>query len=274
MAKVALLIAVSEYGPGLAALPEAVKDAEAMQRVLKDPDMGGFDTVRTLANPDRQAMQDEIEALFSRATKDDLVLLSISGHGIKDDAGQLYFATRMTRKNEKGNLVRSSAVPGDLVHNIMNKSLARRQAIILDCCFSGAFDPELHTKDDGSVDFQSQLEAEGRFVLAKSGSTRYLKYLYEQRGVELSLCTNYVIAGIYQGNRFPESLVQEVNDFIDFISNKHQVQIVDNQSEVPPEDAWSQWFKAVDDLSVTLAKPEVAYPQLLLTKYRQQGLDL
>ncbi len=34
MAKVALLIGVSEYEPGLNSLPGAVKDVEAMQRVL------------------------------------------------------------------------------------------------------------------------------------------------------------------------------------------------------------------------------------------------
>jgi uncharacterized caspase-like protein len=42
MAKVALLIGVSEYENGLNPLPGAVKDVEAMQRVLAHPEMGGF----------------------------------------------------------------------------------------------------------------------------------------------------------------------------------------------------------------------------------------
>jgi uncharacterized caspase-like protein len=42
MTKVALLIGVSEYEPGLNRLPSAVKDVEAMQRVLAHPEMGGF----------------------------------------------------------------------------------------------------------------------------------------------------------------------------------------------------------------------------------------
>lgn len=37
MAKVALLIGISEYEPGLNPLPNAVKDVEAMQRVLVNP---------------------------------------------------------------------------------------------------------------------------------------------------------------------------------------------------------------------------------------------
>jgi len=196
MTKVALLIGVSEYEPGLTALPAAVKDIEAMQRVLKDAEMGGFDTVKTLANPDPQEMQYEIETLFSGATKDDLVLLFFSGHGIKDDAGRLYFATRMTRKNDKGDLIRSTAVPSNFVHDIMNNSRARRQAIILDCCFSGAFDPALQAKDDGSVDLQTQLGAEGRVVLASSSSTQYS---FEQQGADLSLFTRYLVEGIETG---------------------------------------------------------------------------
>jgi uncharacterized caspase-like protein len=195
MAKVALLIGVSEYEPGLNPLPAAVKDIEAMQRVLKDPEMGGFDTVKTLSNPDPQTMQYEIETLFSSATKDDLVVLFFSGHGIKDDSNNLFFATRITRKNDKGTLIQSTAVPSRFVHDIMNNSRTRRQAIILDCCFSGAFDPAL-SKDDGSIDLHTQLGAEGRIVLASSSSTQYS---FEQQGSELSLYTRYLVEGIETG---------------------------------------------------------------------------
>lgn len=196
MAKVALLIGVSEYEPGLNPLPAAVRDIEAMQRVLQDPEMGHFDRVKTLANPDPQTMHYEIEILFSEASKDDLVLLFFSGHGIKDDAGNLHFATRKTRKNEKGNLIRSTAVSAYSVRETMNNSRARRQAIILDCCFSGAFEAALLAKDDGSIDLQTQLGAEGRVVLTSSSSTQYS---FEQQGVDLSLYTRYLVEGIETG---------------------------------------------------------------------------
>ena len=196
MARVALLVGVSEYEPGLSPLPAAVKDIEALQRVLQDPEMGGFDEVRTLANPESHTMQLEIETLFDGRTKDDLVLLFFSGHGIKDDTGKLYFATRITRKNAKGELIRATAVPSSFVHEIMNNSRAKRQAIILDCCFSGAFDPALQAKDDGSVDLQTQLGAEGRVVLTSSSSTQYS---FEQQESELSIYTRYLVEGIETG---------------------------------------------------------------------------
>ena len=56
MAKVALLIGVSEYEPGLNPLPAAVKDIERLRQVLQDPEMGGFDEVKTLANPEPHTM--------------------------------------------------------------------------------------------------------------------------------------------------------------------------------------------------------------------------
>jgi uncharacterized caspase-like protein len=81
MAKVALLIGVSEYAVGLNPLPAAVKDVVALERILKDSEMGDFDEVKILTNPEPQAMQYEVETLFSGRSKDDFVLLFFSGHG-------------------------------------------------------------------------------------------------------------------------------------------------------------------------------------------------
>jgi hypothetical protein len=75
-------------------------------------------------------------------------------------------------------------------------------------------------------------------------------------------------------NQLPESLVQEVSDFIDFIAQKHQSQLPDNPSESTLEQTWSQWFRAVDALEVAPPKTNNTYSELLISKYRQQGLDL
>ncbi len=73
----------------------------------------------------------------------------------------------------------------------------KKSDFLIDCnCFSGAFDPALQTKDDGSVDLQNQLGAEGRVVLTSSSSTQYS---FEQQGSELSLYTRYLIEGIETG---------------------------------------------------------------------------
>lgn len=196
MAKAALLIGVSEYGAGLNQLPKAVEDIEAMKVTLQQPDLGGFAEVKVLPNPDTMMMQLEIERLFADRTRDDLVLLFFSGHGVKDDRGNLYFATSITRKNAEGELLKSTAVPATFVHDIMSNSRSRRQVIILDCCFSGAFAKGLAAKDDGMVNIKEQLGGEGRVVLTSSASTQYS---FESTGADLSIYTRYLVEGIRSG---------------------------------------------------------------------------
>jgi formylglycine-generating enzyme required for sulfatase activity/uncharacterized caspase-like protein len=256
MAKVGLLIGVSEYEPGLKPLPAAVKDIEALRRVLEDPEMGGFDQVKTLANPKTDAMQLAIETLFDSRAKDDLVLLFFSGHGIKDDAGRLYFASRITRKNAKENLIKSTAVSASFVHDIMNNSRAKRQAIILDCCFSGAFDPGLQPKDDGSVDLRTQLGAEGRVVLTSSSST---EYSFEQQGSDLSIYTRYLVEGIETGAGDTNS------DGLVSILELHEYAVSKVQEEAP---AMTPKIIVLKDkgFEIVLAKARVADPKL---KYRK-----
>ncbi|PSR16648.1 Clp protease [filamentous cyanobacterium CCP3] len=196
MAKLALLIGVSEYAQGFNALPAAAKDVEAMRRVLLHPEMGGFDSVQPLINPDLGAMQEAIEVLFKNRQRDDLVLLFFSGHGVKDASGKLYLATSLTRKTTQGELLKSTAVSTSFIHEVMDESRSRHQAIVLDCCFSGAFAKNLLAKDDGSVDVKAQLGGEGRVVLTSSTSTQYS---FEQKDTELSIYTHYLVEGIETG---------------------------------------------------------------------------
>jgi uncharacterized caspase-like protein len=137
MAKIALLIGVSEYEPGLNPLPAAVRDVEALQKVLLNPAIGGFaeSDVVLLKNPNRQTMEEAIETLFTGRSKDDLVLLFFSGHGIKDDAGRLFLTTSGTRKTLQGDLIRSTAVQSSFIQDSMSRSRSKRQVVILDSCF-------------------------------------------------------------------------------------------------------------------------------------------
>jgi len=71
-----------------------------------------------------------------------------------------------------------------------------------------------------------------------------------------------------------EPLLQEVSDFIDFIIHKHQAKPDTSQTAEKIVERWSQWFETVDHLDVTPLQPVSDYQQLLLEKYRQQGLEL
>jgi hypothetical protein len=198
MVKMALLVGVSEYEPGLNPLPGAIQDVDALKEVLVHPDIGGFaeSDVTLLKNPERQDVEIAIETLFSGRHKDDLVLLYFSGHGIKDDRGRLYLATRTTRKTVQGELIRSTAVSANFIHDRMSESRSKRQVVILDSCFSGAFAEGLSAKDDNTVNLREQLGGEGRVILTSSSSTQYS---FEEKGQDLSIYTRFLVEGIKTG---------------------------------------------------------------------------
>jgi WD40 repeat protein len=178
--KVALLIGVSKYEAGLSPIPTAVSDVKTMQRVLQNPQLGGFDVIKILENPDLITMQIAIEELFKNCEKDDLTLLFFSGHGITDDSNRLYLTTCSTRKDA----FYATAVSASNVQNIMRKSPSRRQVVILDCCYSGAF----------ALDWQPKSTSVGCALLASSTAARQA-FAAEESGIY----TNYIVKGIETG---------------------------------------------------------------------------
>lgn len=72
--------------------------------------------------------------------------------------------------------------------------------------------------------------------------------------------------------QLPESTLKEVSDFIDLVMDKYQSSKISDRSDIVQ--LWSRWFESVDDLETSPYEPETEYTQLLLNKYRQQGLNL
>ncbi|MBH8566377.1 ABC transporter substrate-binding protein [Nostoc sp. CENA67] len=252
MAKVALLIGVSEYEPGLIPLPAAINDVEAMQEVLQHPEIGGFDEVTVLVNPQRQEMEEAVETLFGGRQKDDLVLLFFSGHGIKDEEGNLYFATHNTRKT----LLKSTTVRARFVHDVMNKSRSKREVVILDCCFSGAFAEGMLARDDGFVDVKNQLGGEGRAVLTSSTSTQYS---FEQPGADISTYTRYIVEGLKTGaaDRDEDGKIS-VDELHEYAKSKVQEAAPAMKPEI---------YAIKEGYKINLAKAPIDDPEL---KYRRE----
>ncbi|MEI1373723.1 caspase family protein [Nostoc sp.] len=251
MLKLALLIGVSEYESGLAPLTAATKDVDAMQQVLGDPVIGGFDEVKLLINPARQAMEEAIFSLFANRQKDDLVLLYFSGHGIKDDSGSLYLASCNTRK-EQEKLVQPTAVAASYVQNTMSDSRSRRQVVILDCCFSGAFSQGMKVKDDGSVPIKQQLGGEGRAILTSSTSTQYS---FEHPGFELSLYTHFLIEGLKTG---VADLDSDGNISIDELHTYASQKV----QETAPGKMKPEFYPVKEGYKILLAKVRINDPKL------------
>jgi hypothetical protein len=81
----------------------------------------------------------------------------------------------------------------------MVRSPSKRQILILDCCYSGAFSKEWISRGDPSVGIGRKLTGEGRIVLTASDA---IEFAYEKRdasGAVKSLFTSRVIEGMDGG---------------------------------------------------------------------------
>ena len=74
--------------------------------------------------------------------------------------------------------------------------------------------------------------------------------------------------------KLPDSLLRQVNDFIDFLTYRYQARIAVDAHQNAFAEKWARWFEAVDHLSITSTESVGDYQQHLLSKYRKQGLEL
>ena len=168
----ALIIGNSDYQDSTLshlAMPEA--DVNGLAAVLKDPQIGAFDSVTSLVNRPSFEVRYEIESFFDDKKPDDLLLLYYTGHGIRDEQGQLYLAVNDTKHNR----LRSTAIDAAYITGLMDGSRSKRQVLILDCCHSGSFAQGSKAMTGESVGIKSAFEGTGygRVVLTATDATQY-----------------------------------------------------------------------------------------------------
>src|SRR4051812_8426955 len=123
----ALIIACSEYQDhSLKELLKPGKDARALNAVLSHPNIGNFD-VKILINKEAHIVNQEIETFLNDRKPGDTVLLYFSCHGIKDEDGQLFFASTNTNLG----LLGSSTTSANFVNNAMLRSRSKSQILLL-----------------------------------------------------------------------------------------------------------------------------------------------
>ena len=117
----ALIIATSTYSdPRLATLAGPAKDAAALKGVLGAEDIGGFE-VKTLLNARSAAIREGLEAFFTGRAREDLLLVSVSCHGLKDDDGQLFLAASDTKLDR----LMSTGIDASWVNRLMDRCRVR-----------------------------------------------------------------------------------------------------------------------------------------------------
>ncbi|MGW1965006.1 caspase, EACC1-associated type [Streptomyces sp. NPDC001935] len=193
----ALLVATYEYeDEGLAQLTAPGHDAEALAEVLRDPDIAGFE-VTILVNEPQHRIGAVLGEFFRDRRYDDLTLLYFTGHGLKDEEGRLHLATTDTRRS---NLMFTS-LSAERIDQAMDNCAARRQVLILDCCYSGAFPAGLVAKSDDDVHTLDRFRGSGRTVLTASDATQYSFEGDRLQGrAPRSVFTGHLVQGLRDGS--------------------------------------------------------------------------
>jgi hypothetical protein len=213
-ARSALVIASDDYAdPQLRRLRAPARDAEELARVLRDPGIGDF-RVEVSANEPEHVVRRKLAAFFQDRGLDDLLLLHLSCHGVKDDDGRLYFATADTELAH----LDATAIPSDFVNRQMSRSRSRRIVLLLDCCYSGAFANGLMARGGDGVDLRERFDGRGRVVLTASSAMEYAFEGDELSGTpNPSVFTSALVRGLETGeadrNRDGWVSVDELYDY-------------------------------------------------------------
>jgi Caspase domain len=165
----ALIVANSEYrSEKLRRLRAPAHDADALARVLQDPAIGGFE-VGLVSDQPEHVLRRRIARFFAERRRDDLLLLHISCHGLKDDDGHLFFAAADTEFDD----LESTAVPEEFVRRQMAKSRSGRIVLLLDCCYSGAFSRGMAARGGEGVELKERFAGRGRAMITASNAMEY-----------------------------------------------------------------------------------------------------
>jgi formylglycine-generating enzyme required for sulfatase activity/uncharacterized caspase-like protein len=194
--KFALVIANTDYqDASFAKLTAPGKDAEEFAQVLRE--LAAFDDVQILLNEGESKTRRSIARFFTERKRDDLLLLYFSGHGVRNEQGQLFLAANDTEIS----ILEASGIPADFVTSSMNNSRSQRQLLILDCCNSGAFahGSKSATGVGKSMGIATAFEGSGfgRVVLTATDATQYAWEGDKVIGdTQKSVFTHFLIEGL------------------------------------------------------------------------------
>ncbi|MDT0395190.1 MULTISPECIES: caspase family protein [Streptomyces] len=163
----ALLVATGTYdNQPLRQLRSPAHDAQALADVLEDSRIGDFEVGMVVDAPHHEVAL-AIEHFFQDRRRDDVLLLHISCHGLKNHNGELHFAATDT----DARWLASTSVSARFVRQRISECRARSVVLLLDCCYSGAF--LTGSKGDGTVHLEDELAGHGRAVLTATNRTEY-----------------------------------------------------------------------------------------------------
>ena len=201
--RVALLVATDRYeDTGLSRLTAPGDDVRQLAAVLGDPRIAGFE-VTSLHNEPHHIVGRAIGKFYRDRRHDDLTLLYFTGHGVKDEDGHLYLAMTDTDRED----LYFTGVQAEQIRTAMEGCRSRRNLLVLDCCYAGAFPVGWSAKGDTKVHAVEQLAGRGSVVLTSSdamqlsfeGSDMIETGLDSLLSGPSSLFTRYLVEGLRTG---------------------------------------------------------------------------
>lgn len=174
-------------------------DVSGLESVLGDPRIGGFEVLPLVDKTTR-----EISIAISKAIKElshkDTLLIYYSGHGVLDEAGKLHFATSDTSYD----LLSATAISAQFIAQELDHCGSRRQIIILDCCYSGAFDrsrKSVAQRVNAALALEGEYDGRGRYLLTATDETQFAYDKDKLKdGSSNSVFTHYVLDGLKTGD--------------------------------------------------------------------------
>jgi formylglycine-generating enzyme required for sulfatase activity len=135
----ALLIGISKYANPAINLEFAAADAEALSKLLTDPEVGAYapDNVKVLTN-DQATRRNIVSALKTwlgnRVKPEDSVLVFYSGHGALGNASEAFWVSYDADVED----LSSSAIGNTEISSLIAALPAKRKLTLIDSCYSEA----------------------------------------------------------------------------------------------------------------------------------------
>ena len=195
MKKRALILSCGNYtNSGLRPLPSFRPDAERIDGLLANTKIGQFET-QLLLDPNLVEAQSAIYEILNSCSHSDLIILYLSGHGLKDAFNRFYFAVPDTDPSR----LPATALSGRYIREQIADTSTKRLIVILDTCYAGAFGQEMLAKAHNSLmRVPDELTGgEGHVVMAASSP---LQLSFESGEAEVaSVFTKALCEGIETG---------------------------------------------------------------------------
>jgi molecular chaperone DnaK len=217
MTKRCLIIANQHYeDPAFDELPGAAEDATALSAVLSDPGIGSFE-VTVLRDESSSRCRKSIEGFFRNTERDDLLLLHMSCHGVKNRENRLFLVASDTEKD----FLASTAIDCTFVSDQIEGTRSGKVVLLLDCCYSGAFSRGLRTRSSQeTVDVSESLSGRGRIVITASTALQFSheSELTSRTAAQPSVFTKAIVEGLRTGSADMDGdgliSIDELYDFV------------------------------------------------------------